>query len=117
MTGAAPVDRVVLVKLQPNQDVTQALEQAARICGFASAHILGAVGSVVEAVLDHDGQELRIPGPGQEIACLSGAIKPTGGSRLSGYVCCVDTSVVGGTLVYGRNAVGVTFEVLLAGQA
>jgi len=116
MTTDPFTDRVVLVKLQPNQDVTQALEQAARDCGFASARILGAVGSVVEAVLDRDGEEVRIAGPGQEIAALSGEIRPAGGSRLSGYVCCMDASVFGGTFAYGRNAVGITFEVLMAGQ-
>lgn len=117
MTTDPSTEHVFIVKLQPNQDVTQALEQAARDCGLARARILGAVGSVVEAVLDRDGKDVRVTGPGQEIAALSGEIRPEGGSRLSGYVCCMDASVVGGIFAYGRNAVGITFEVLMAGQA
>jgi len=104
-----------LVKLQPNQDVTKALEAAARNCGFKSARILGAVGSLVEAVLDQDGKLVRVSGLGQEIAALSGEVHSAGGSRLSGYVCCTDASVVPGIFAYGLNAVGVTFEVLLEG--
>lgn len=106
----------LLVKLQPNQDVTQALEGIAREYGFKTARILASVGSLVESVIDRDDERVRISGPGQEIAGLSGKIDPAGGSKLSGYVCCMDSTVVPGVFVHGLNAVGVTFEVLLEGQ-
>jgi predicted DNA-binding protein with PD1-like motif len=106
----------LLVKLQPNQDVTQALETVARENGFRMARILASVGSLVESVVDREGERVRVSGPGQEIAGLSGTIDPAGGSSLSGYVCCMDSTVIPGTFAYGLNAVGVTFEVLMEGE-
>jgi predicted DNA-binding protein with PD1-like motif len=109
-------DSVLLVKLQPNQDITEALETVVRDHGFRTARILGSVGSFVEAVVHRDGEYVRVAPLGQEIAGLSGDIDAAGGSRLSGYVCRADTSVVPGFFARGLNAVGVTFELLLAGQ-
>jgi predicted DNA-binding protein with PD1-like motif len=104
----------ILVKLQPNQDVTLALEAAARQAGFAAARIHAAVGSLVEGVLVEGDSVAIVPGPGIEVAALQGEIDPySGGTRLHGHLCLEDTSVASGTLVRGRNAVGVTFEVLL----
>jgi predicted DNA-binding protein with PD1-like motif len=106
--------RAFLLKLQPNQDVTHALERAVREAGMASARIVGAVGSLVEGVLLRGDSVERIAGPAIEVAALTGRVMATGGSRLHGYLCCADTSVAAGILVPGQNAVAVTFELLLA---
>lgn len=105
--------RMILLKLQPNQDVTEALELAVRAAAMQRAQIRGAVGSLVEAVIERDGSSVRIAGPGLEIAGLSGCIEARGGSILSGYVCGTDTAVEHGRFVRGLNAVGITFEVVL----
>lgn len=102
-----------LLKLQPNQDVTEALENAVRVRGMAQARIVAAVGSLVEGTLWRDGIIHRVPGPGIEVAALSGDVFSAGGSRLHGYLCREDTVIVEGLLQPGLNAVGVTFEVLL----
>jgi uncharacterized protein len=105
--------RTVLVKLQPNQDVTQALETAVRDVGMTSARIRGAVGSLVEAVIEQNGVLTKITGPGLEVAGLSGVINPCGSSRLCGYICRPDTSTEFGVFVRGMNAVGITFELVI----
>lgn len=103
-----------LLKLQPNQDVTTALEEAARAAGFARAWIGVAVGSLVEGVVRCGTRVEVVGGPAIEVAALSGEIDPRGAtSRLTAYLCREDTSVVAGELVRGRNAVGVTFEIWL----
>ncbi len=102
-----------LLKLQPNQDVTEALEEAVAAAGIRCARIVAAVGSLVEGILIGADGEHRVEGPAIEVAALSGTVHATGGSRLRGYLCRADTQVVEGELARGRNAVGVTFELLL----
>ena len=103
----------ILLKLQPNQDITEALEAAVRQAGLGSARIVAAVGSLVEGVLLRGGAVEIVTGPAIEVAALSGEVIAAGGSQLHGYLCREDTAVVEGPLVRGRNAVGVTFELLL----
>ena len=103
----------ILLKLQPNQDVTEALEAAVRRAGMHRARIVAAVGSLVEGVLLRDDGVEVVAGPGIEVAALTGEVIAAGGSRLHGYLCREDTGVVEGMLARGRNAVGVTFELLL----
>lgn len=105
--------RRILVKLQPNQDVTEALEAAVRAAGLPAAKICGAVGSLVEAVIEQDGVRTKVSGPGLEVAGLSGVIAASGDSQLAGFVCRPNTGVERGIFVRGMNAVGVTFELLL----
>lgn len=105
--------RMIILKLQPNQDITEALEAAVRDADMAGARIRGAVGSLVEAVLERDGKLVKISGPGLEVAGLSGEIAVAGGSTLTGYVCRPDTRAENGSFVRGMNAVGVTFEIVL----
>lgn len=106
--------KAVLVKLAPNQDVTLALEAAARQAGFAGAVIRTAVGSLVEGVFVEMGSTISVPGPGIEVAALQGEIDPHGRrSRLHAHLCLADAQVASGQLARGLNAVGVTFEVLL----
>lgn len=105
--------RAILLKLQPNQDVTHGLERAVRDAGMARARVVGAVGSLVEGVLVRGAGVERIAGPAIEVASLTGRVLAGGGSRLHGYLCCSDTSVAVGILAPGRNAVAVTFELLL----
>lgn len=104
----------ILLKLQPNQDVTEALEREVRRVGMTRARIVAAVGSLVEGVLLSDGEIEIVAGPGLEVAALSGVIEATGGSTLHAHICRADASVAAGNLVRGRNAVAVTFELLLA---
>lgn len=103
----------VLLKLQPNQDVTEGLEAAIAAFGMRRARIVAAVGSLVEGVIRR-GEEVEIvAGPGIEVAALSGEVHAGGGSRLYGFMICRNTDVIEGELVRGRNAVGITFELLL----
>lgn len=103
----------ILVKLQPNQDVTKGLEAAIAAAGMARGRIVAAVGSLVEGVLHRDGGIEIVDGPAIEVAALSGEINAAGGSRLYGYLCQQNAQVVSGELVRGRNAVAITFELLL----
>lgn len=108
MTG-----RTILLKLQPNQDVTEALEAAVRAAGMSSARICGAVGSLVEAVIEQHGKQTKVSGPGLEVAGLSGIVSACGDTVLEGYVCRPDTGLEHGRFLRGMNAVGVTFELVL----
>lgn len=106
--------RAILLKLQPNQDVTLALEEAVHAAGLGRARIVAAVGSITQGVLDRgNGQNEVVAGPAIEVAALRGEVDPQGGSVLHGHLCCADARVVAGTLVRGLNAVAVTFEILL----
>jgi predicted DNA-binding protein with PD1-like motif len=105
--------RIILLKLQPNQDVTEALERAIRDAGMTTARICGAVGSLVEAIIEQDGVQTKISGPGVEVAGLSGRIDTRGRSHLEGFVCRPNTGLEYGRFVRGMNAVGVTFELAL----
>jgi predicted DNA-binding protein with PD1-like motif len=105
--------KAILLKLQPNQDVTEALEGQARAAGMAQARIVAAVGSLVEGVIRRGDALELIEGPAIEVAGLAGDVLPDGGSRLHAYLCREDATVVEGELLRGSNAVGVTFEVLL----
>lgn len=103
----------ILLKLQPNQDVTEGLEAAIASVGVRQARIMAAVGSLVEGVI-HRGTDVEIvEGPAIEVAALSGEVHVDGTSRLHGFMICQNTDVMEGELVRGRNAVGVTFELLL----
>lgn len=104
-----------LLKLQPNQDVVEALERAVADVGLRRARIVAAVGSLVEGVIRRSGGVELVPGPAIEVAALTGDICVEGKSRLHGYMIRQDTEVVAGELVRGCNAVGVTFELLLTG--
>ena len=105
----------ILLKLQPNQDVIEGLEAAIAAIGMRRARIVAAVGSLVEGVIGRAGEdEIEIvEGPGIEIAALTGNVHVDGTSRLHGFMIRQNTDVVAGELVRGRNAVGVTFELLL----
>lgn len=103
----------VLMKLQPNQDVTEGLEAAIAAIGMRRARIVAAVGSLVEGVIGRAGEIEIVEGPGIEIAALTGDVHVDGTSRLHGFMIRQNTDVVAGELVRGRNAVGVTFELLL----
>lgn len=102
-----------LLKLQPNQDITEGLEAAVADLGITRARIVVAVGSLVEGVLYRNGTMETVTGPAVEVAALTGRIDTKGTSMLHGYLCRQDTNVVEGHLVRGRNAVGVTFELLV----
>lgn len=104
----------ILLKIQPNQDVTLALEDALRAAGMRRARIWAAVGSLIEGVIEREDEVERIIGPAIEVAALSGEVSAGGDADpLHGYFCRDDTTVVCGVLVRGRNMVAVTFEVLL----
>jgi predicted DNA-binding protein with PD1-like motif len=112
---------ILLVKLQPNQDVITGLEAACRQCGVVEAFVISAVGSLNEACLQYrvDGiARLRvITGPGLEVAGATGIISAgpaaTSDTAITAWVCDKDGHVVGGQLVRGENIVCVTFEFVL----
>lgn len=103
----------ILLKLQPNQDITMALEEAVAIAGLRRASILAAVGSLTRGVIIRSNGFEIVEGPAIEVAALTGTVAVDGSSQLYGYLCCDDASVVDGPLARGLNGIAVTFEILL----
>jgi len=116
-----PKNRVLLVKLQPNQDVYAGLESACRDAGFRGGLVLSGVGSLNEAWIlrtgDASGTSVHvIEGPGLEIAGVTGRIDvdqgriDDGKCALTAWVARADGSVAGGLLARRGNIVCITFE-------
>ncbi|WP_174296351.1 PCC domain-containing protein [Sphingomonas bacterium] len=103
----------ILLKLQPNQDMTEGLEAAIAAVGMRHARVVAAVGSLVEGVIHRGAGVEIVEGPAVEIAALSGEVHVDGTSRLHGFMIRQNAEVVEGELMRGCNAVGVTFELLL----
>ena len=116
-----------LIKLQPNQDVTEALETVCKALGGRTLEIIAAVGSLNEAVLvDELGRQTRVTGPGLEVAGLSGTVHSAGAAAsdtapgtapgtlppLHATICGSDCTAAAGYLVRGENAICVTFEIV-----
>lgn len=116
-----------LIKIDRGVDLTEGLVNACSEKGVASAYIASAVGSLEHAVLEHESVEgpvsLEIPGPGLELAALSGLIEIVDGSIpglieqsrpiFSGIVVDKDGCSYGGRLVPGKNPLCITLEAIL----
>lgn len=115
--ASGSTDSSVMVKLQPNQDLKIALENACKSAGIPRARIRSAVGSLSEASFaSTTGEPIRVTGPGLEVAGLCGEINldaTTAAPLLTGYVCQANGDAVVGSFLRGQNPICVTFELVL----
>jgi predicted DNA-binding protein with PD1-like motif len=110
--------RVASVRLGPNEDLVEGLDQAAAQLGFRRALVRGGLGSLIDAVFEGaKGKPRRIEGPAVELLSLSGeisleegAVEPAG---VSGVVGDPSGAVWAGHFVRGLNPVCVTIEAVL----
>ncbi len=109
--------RLCVLRLRPNQDLTEALEAACTEIGIERAVVRSAIGSLNDANFEAGGQRLVVAGPGLEILTLTGELRPDAEGRsrasLSGAVCDSEGRVKGGRFVPGRNAICITVEMVL----
>jgi uncharacterized protein len=110
--------RVASVRLGPNEDLVEALDQAAAHLGFRRALVRSGLGSLIDAAfVGAEGKPRRIEGPAVELLSLSGEIsldddgvEPVG---VSGVVGDPTGAVWAGRFVRGLNPVCVTIEAIL----
>jgi predicted DNA-binding protein with PD1-like motif len=115
-------NEVMLIKLQPNQDLVTGLEDACREAGISRACILSGVGSINDAYIEYTApggsNKVRVVnGPGLEVAGVTGAVEldshGVGVSQLTAWVCDSTGDIVGGRLQRGHNIICITFEFVL----
>ncbi len=113
--------RSAVIRLRPNEDLVEGIEQACRENGIERAVVRSAVGSLVDAVLQYGPEEDRHivveRGPGVEILTLSGEVtKDNSGhpkADLRGTISTPDARVLGGRFLSGRNSICITLELVL----
>jgi uncharacterized protein len=109
---------VASVRLGPNEDLVEALDQAAAQLGFRRALVRSGLGSLIDATfVGAEGRPRRIDGPAVEILSLSGeisveedGIEPAG---ISGIVGDPTGAVWAGRFARGLNPVCITIEAVL----
>jgi len=110
--------RVASVRLGPNEDLVEALDQAAAQLGFRRALVRSGLGSLIDATfVGAEGRPRRIDGPAVELLSLSGeisveedGIEPAG---ISGIVGDPTGAVWAGRFARGLNPVCITIEAVL----
>jgi predicted DNA-binding protein with PD1-like motif len=112
--GAVTTSRAFALRLRPNQDFAEALENFCREQGIARARIHGGVGSTIGARFT-DGRSVE---PfATELAITSGAIAPGGSGALEAEldIALVDYTggIAEGRLIRGDNHVLMTMELIL----
>lgn len=113
--------RSAVIRLRPNEDLVEGVEQACVENGIERAVVRSAVGSLVDAVLgfgeESRGETVSAEGPGVEILTLSGEILPGDDGRpkadLRGTISTPDARVLGGRFLPGRNSICITLELVL----
>jgi predicted DNA-binding protein with PD1-like motif len=111
--------RALSLRIGPNEDLVEAIEQACREHGIRRAGIRSGLGSLIDACLETGAGQppLEVRGPAVEVLTLVGEVRPNADgrpeARLSGTVGDPQGAVFGGRLVRGRNPICVTAEVLL----
>ncbi len=113
--------RMALIRLRPNLDLVQAVEQASTELGFSHAVVRSAVGSLVDATLSYGSgnghREVTVQGPGVEILTLVGELRPGPDgqpqAQLQGTVADPQMRVLGGRFVRGKNSICITLELVL----
>jgi uncharacterized protein len=110
--------RVASVRVAPNEDLLEALDQAAAQLGFRRALVRSGLGSLIDATIaGADGKPRRIQGPAVELLSLSGEISLDEGgvepAGVSGVVGDPTGAVWAGRFVRGLNPVCVTIEAVL----
>jgi predicted DNA-binding protein with PD1-like motif len=112
--------RIATVRLGPNEDLIEGLDQAAAQLGFRHALVRSGLGSLIDATFEGEaGEPRRLSGPAIEILALSGEIAreedlfagPAVG--VSGLVGDTTGAVWSGRFISGQNPVCVTVEAVL----
>jgi predicted DNA-binding protein with PD1-like motif len=109
--------RIYIVRLKPNQDLTEGVEAACKAEGLRHGILRSGIGSLNDASFDLGERRLRVEGPGLEILSLTGEIRfdangnPT--ARLSGTVCDAEGRIKGGRFRRGENIVCITAELMI----
>ena len=108
------------MRLGPNEDLIEGLDQAAAQLGFRRALVRSGLGSLTDAAFHGPaGQARHIAGPAIEILTLSGEIALDGAQEggpavgVSGMVGDTGGAVWSGRFVAGQNPVCVTVEAVL----
>ncbi len=109
--------RLATVRLGPNQDLVEGLQQAAAELGFERALVRSGLGSLNDAVIETGSGEPKVlRGPAVEILTLSGEIALAEGAvsaGVSGVVGETTGDVWAGRFTPGRNLVCVTAEIVI----
>jgi len=109
--------RICVVRLKPNQDLTEGVEAACQDQGLNRAVIRTGIGSLNDAHFDSGGRIVSVSGPGLEILTLTGEIATDASGRpraeLAGAVCDSEGAVMGGRFRRGENIICITLELLL----
>ena len=109
--------RLLTVRVRPNIDLVEGIEQVCADHQIGHAEVRGAIGSLTDAVLITGDVKASITGPGLEIALASGRIAPNADgrpqARLFGLVSDSAGHPHGGEFVRGENPVFVTLELVL----
>jgi len=109
--------RLATVRLGPNQDLVEGLQQAAAELGFERALVRSGLGSLNDAVIESaSGQTKVLHGPAVEILTLSGEIALADdavSAGISGVVGETTGAVWAGRFAPGRNLVCVTAEIVI----
>jgi predicted DNA-binding protein with PD1-like motif len=110
--------RVASVRVAPNQDLLEALDQAAAHLGFRRALVRSGLGSLIDATfVGANGKPRRVEGPAVELLSLSGEIsldeKGVAPAGVSGVVGDPTGAVWAGRFVRGLNPVCITIEAVL----
>jgi uncharacterized protein len=106
------------VRLGPNEDLVESLDQAAAYLGFRRALVRSGLGSLIDATFEGaEGKPRRIEGPAVELLSLSGEISldedGVEAAGISGVVGDPTGAVWAGHFVRGLNPVCVTIEAVL----
>ncbi|RYG20827.1 MAG: DNA-binding protein [Caulobacteraceae bacterium] len=109
--------RLATVRLGPNQDLVEGLQQAAAELGFERALVRSGLGSLNDAVIENaEGRTKVLQGPAVEILTLSGEIALADDAAsvgVSGVVGETTGAVWAGRFTPGRNLICVTAEIVI----
>jgi predicted DNA-binding protein with PD1-like motif len=116
--AAARLNRTVVARVCPNEDIGLAVEKICAENGFEHAVVRGGIGSLIGATFaPHNGiTRARVDGPCTEVVTLVGHVTRTAEGIRSQLTCTlVDTQGVvhAGALVRGENPVAVTYELFV----
>lgn len=108
---------VIISRVLPNEDITEAAIQVLETAEWESATVKAGLGSLIGATfVDTQTGTRHAPGPGTEVIALSGVLEHANGewsARLSCTLVDCDGIIHTGELVRGDNPVAITFELTL----
>ncbi len=117
-TESGNMGRISYARIRPNEDLVKAVEKLCLVTKFKNAFVRGALGSLVDASLEHqDGQVTHIKGPAIEIVSIAGEVRTLSDGSvkadLTGVVADTEGNVSGGYFVAGGNPICMTLEITL----